>query len=1421
MAAALLLVLLLSSVVSFQNALAAAASVTITGPTEVTGASFEVVVTFSEGVTGFTQSDVTVTNGSTTGFSADSATAYRVTIAPTAGFSGAVTVDVPAGAAQSISDNADNLAATQFSTTATFASACATGSAVSDKTNTGLIADCAALLAARDTLRGTATLNWSANASISSWEGVYIGASQRVGTVSLSDKGLDGSIPAALSRLTVLTDLLLSTNQLSGAIPTELKDLANLTKLHLNENRLTGRVPKELGNLANLTSLHLAHNQLTGGIPKELGNLANLTGLYLLNNQLTGGIPRELGNLANLTHLELDQNQLSGSIPTELGDLANLTVLHLHENQLSGSIPRELGNLSNLTLLRLYKNQLDGSIPTELGDLANLTVLHLHENQLIGAIPRELGNLTALTNLYLYTNQLSGAIPTELGKLSSLTSLLLGTNQLSGTIPTELGNLTNLISLWLHENRLTGPIPVELGSLTALQYLLLNHNQLSSSIPTELSSLTSVQYLRLQCNQLTGTIPDSLGALTALVEADFRGNHIEGGIPASMAGLPVKLDEAIACARDPVDPSETTTGTSHDSESDWPPRLTVSLTCPAGPVTEGDTLRCTLTLRNTGGETLTNINWRLPMLGVDPQTLTTGWPRDPPGALKPGRAVKLQLVYGPLSPRRGQAALTLTPVLSNGVSAQPTRLALPWPAPLPLMIIADSAETDPATVTHVVEVQALTPETLADDDDPTAQATMKSAVGVVDEVTVTATAGPPPGALLHVELKGRQEPANDGQLSDYTLTITNASRFRWLTGLHWWSPTLRIRRQVGDDGRLRPGETVVMKLPSRPANFRRLAPLMMSVIVASVQTGAVAVTHVADAGDLARKTTVGNQEPTAAADEKGVKEEVLATARKRPPRAPLQVELRGSEEPVAVGQNAHYTLIVTNTSRYWLLTKLRWHSPTLGIDRQKVDGTLRPGETVVTRLAYGPAHFRWQPATLAAGRVYNWRDEPRRLEYLSLPWLAPLPLMIIVDGKLRISENEYRRVTTHASYVSALHTPPLTLQSVPGPAGHPASGGIPAAREVHAVPVAAPLHVTFWDALNPRTPMYGLLADFLGKTVYPLPQIRAPAGVLADTDTILTAYLFVAPPAPLERAPVGDTTAMLDMTPVARIGGQFVKRREYDNGVVRSLVGNTVTVLSLLDADGDAVTLLDKPLELRTYLPGSRLPPGVTLAGVYWARWDATAQRWQPLPTRNSDRLLIGATQQLGLFGVIAATPPSRDLESGLRYFFTTGKHVGFAFKEYFDAHGGVARFGYPVTNEFQQNGATMQYFAKARFEYRPHLAGTPAAVTLGLLGDELLTLWDAHQPRTAEPSQDLPPTVQYFPETGHYVAHGFLKYFNANGGVERFGFPVTEEVYDPNLGRTVQYFQRQRLAWNAETGRVEEMPDIARVLILAGDPIR
>ena len=439
---------------------------------------------------------------------------------------------------------------------------CVSGGAVVDVTNAGLKSDCGMLLAARDTLAGTASLNWSADTPITEWNGVVLGGTHgHVTELDLGALGLNGRIPKELGSLSNLQQLYLWGNQLTGEIPPELGGLSNLTHLYLDNNQLTGEIPPELGGLSNLTGLYLwgneltgeippelgglsnlaelslSGNQLTGEIPPELGGLSNLTGLYLWGNELTGEIPPELGGLSNLTELSLSGNELTGEIPPELGSLANLTLLWLHGNELTGEIPPELGGLSNLTELSLSGNQLTGEIPPELGGLSNLTELSLSGNQLTGEIPPELGGLSNLTRLWLWGNQLTGEIPPELGGLSNLTRLWLWGNQLTGEIPPELGGLSNLTRLYLHNNQLTGEIPPELGGLSNLTRLWLHGNQLTGEIPPELGGLSNLTGLVLVDNQLTGEIPPELGGLSNLTGLWLRGNQLTGEIPPELGGL--------------------------------------------------------------------------------------------------------------------------------------------------------------------------------------------------------------------------------------------------------------------------------------------------------------------------------------------------------------------------------------------------------------------------------------------------------------------------------------------------------------------------------------------------------------------------------------------------------------------------------------------------------------------------------------------------------------------------------------------------------------------------------------------------------------------------------------------------------------------------------------------------------------------
>ena len=394
-------------------------------------------------------------------------------------------------------------------------SECSAGVAVANAAgNPGLVSDCEALLAARDSLAGTGTLNWSGSTAIGSWDGVTLGGSPpQVTKLVLRDSQLAGTIPLELGSLATLVELDLGDNRLTGPIPSALASLTNLEILSLTRNQLSGSIPPGFSGLTSLEILALGGNQLAGPIPTWMGSLTNLQGLYLWGNQLTGPIPSQLASLTKLERLSLSDNQLTGLVPTWLGSLTNLEWLYLSENRLTGPVPPELGSLTNLQRLRLSDNQLTGMIPTELGSLTNLEGLYLWGNQLTGQIPSQLASLTKLERLSLSDNQLTGSVPSWLGSFTNLEWLYMSRNQLTGQIPSQLASLTKLERLSLYDNQLSGPVPTWLGSLTNLEWLYLSENRLTGMIPTELGSLTNLEELFLSGNQLTGCIPSGIAGV--------------------------------------------------------------------------------------------------------------------------------------------------------------------------------------------------------------------------------------------------------------------------------------------------------------------------------------------------------------------------------------------------------------------------------------------------------------------------------------------------------------------------------------------------------------------------------------------------------------------------------------------------------------------------------------------------------------------------------------------------------------------------------------------------------------------------------------------------------------------------------------------------------------------------------------------
>ena len=166
----------------------------------------------------------------------------------------------------------------------------------------------------------------------------------------------------------------------------------------------------------------------------------------------------------------------------------------------------------------------------------------------------------------------------------------------------------------------------------------------------------------------------------------------------------------------------------------------------------------------------------------------------------------------------------------------------------------------------------------------------------------------------------------------------------------------------------------------------------------------------------------------------------------------------------------------------------------------------------------------------------------------------------------------------------------------------------------------------------------------------------------------------------------------------------------------------------------------------------------------------------------------------IGLRDKLPTDPAPRIEGPDVMYFNQTGHNIFGGFRKFFEANGGIDIFGYPRTEEMTEEGMTVQYFQRARFEYYPNFAGTPYEVQLTLLGIEI---------RKGEPfAETVAPmptteTQQFFPETGHSVHFAFLKFFRENGGIYIFGYPISQEIIED--GRIVQYFQRARFEYHPQ----------------------
>jgi hypothetical protein len=171
---------------------------------------------------------------------------------------------------------------------------------------------------------------------------------------------------------------------------------------------------------------------------------------------------------------------------------------------------------------------------------------------------------------------------------------------------------------------------------------------------------------------------------------------------------------------------------------------------------------------------------------------------------------------------------------------------------------------------------------------------------------------------------------------------------------------------------------------------------------------------------------------------------------------------------------------------------------------------------------------------------------------------------------------------------------------------------------------------------------------------------------------------------------------------------------------------------------------------------------------------------------------------------ILLTDPISDPHQDGVLYFAQTGHTLRGKFLTYWQQYGGLAQFGYPLTEEFfepsgpNNSPLQVQYFERNRFELHPENQ-PPYDVLLGTLSRE----FRAQDP----PPPQLPSPALYFPETGHNLSGKFLDYWQSHGGLAVHGYPITEAVMEQSTNGKeylVQWFERSRMELHPENAGSE-----------------
>jgi hypothetical protein len=155
------------------------------------------------------------------------------------------------------------------------------------------------------------------------------------------------------------------------------------------------------------------------------------------------------------------------------------------------------------------------------------------------------------------------------------------------------------------------------------------------------------------------------------------------------------------------------------------------------------------------------------------------------------------------------------------------------------------------------------------------------------------------------------------------------------------------------------------------------------------------------------------------------------------------------------------------------------------------------------------------------------------------------------------------------------------------------------------------------------------------------------------------------------------------------------------------------------------------------------------------------------------------------------------------RCFPETGYCISGAIRQYWEQNGGLAVFGYPTSQlqleSVESWSGPVQWFERDRLEDH---SNENLGVLAGRLGADLLD----REGQSWQPGSETPQAgCRFFEITGYNLCGKFLSYWENNGGLERFGYPITGVSRErlttefPGTELEIQYFERRRMELHPE----------------------